>query len=93
MAPDKSIAEFEGFDGFVNFAREVNISINSPVWKSVRQRLLKPQTVSSEKESVKELISKEPQAKEYKIIAVDSEFVCTNIDVAVENQISGEASR
>jgi nitrogenase molybdenum-cofactor synthesis protein NifE len=25
--------EFEGFDGMVNFAREVDVSINSPVWK------------------------------------------------------------
>ncbi|NPV63800.1 MAG: nitrogenase iron-molybdenum cofactor biosynthesis protein NifE [Methanotrichaceae archaeon] len=26
-------SEFEGFDGMVNFAREVDVSINSPVWK------------------------------------------------------------
>jgi nitrogenase molybdenum-cofactor synthesis protein NifE len=25
--------QFEGFDGMVNFAREVDITINSPVWK------------------------------------------------------------
>ena len=31
--------EFEGFDGFVNFAREIDASINSPVWKAVKQRL------------------------------------------------------
>lgn len=30
--------EFEGFDGFVNFAREVDASINSPVWKSVTKQ-------------------------------------------------------
>ncbi len=34
------VVEFEGFDGFVNFAREVDASINSPVWKAVRQRTL-----------------------------------------------------
>lgn len=32
--------EFEGFDGFLNFAREIDASINSPVWKAVRQRTL-----------------------------------------------------
>ncbi len=36
------VVEFEGFDGFVNFAREVDASINSPVWKAVRQRTLEP---------------------------------------------------
>ncbi|WP_440952137.1 nitrogenase iron-molybdenum cofactor biosynthesis protein NifE [Methanococcoides sp. FTZ1] len=29
--------EFEGFDGFVNFAREIDASINSPVWRPVRE--------------------------------------------------------
>lgn len=32
------VVEFEGFDGFVNFAREIDSSINSPVWDSVRQK-------------------------------------------------------
>ncbi|MCK4938372.1 MAG: hypothetical protein KAR85_07190, partial [Methanosarcinales archaeon] len=31
--------EFEGYDGFVNFAREIDASINSPVWKAVRHRM------------------------------------------------------
>ncbi len=31
--------EFEGYDGFVNFAREIYASINSPVWKAVRQKV------------------------------------------------------
>ena len=47
------VVKFEGFDGFVNFAREVDISINSPVWKSIRQRVLKPETMSSGKRSSK----------------------------------------
>lgn len=29
---DRTVS-FEGFDGMVNFAREVDISVNSPVWK------------------------------------------------------------
>ena len=29
---------FEGFDGMVNFAREVDISINSPVWRLPKKR-------------------------------------------------------
>ncbi|AKB17675.1 MULTISPECIES: nitrogenase iron-molybdenum cofactor biosynthesis protein NifE [unclassified Methanosarcina] len=39
------VMEFEGFDGFVNFAREVDASINSPVWKAVRQRTLEPESL------------------------------------------------
>jgi len=31
--------EFEGYDGFVNFAREIDASINSPVWKAVSQKV------------------------------------------------------
>ena len=42
------VVEFEGFDGFVNFAKEVDASINSPVWKAVRQRILKPGSMESE---------------------------------------------
>jgi nitrogenase molybdenum-cofactor synthesis protein NifE len=34
---DRTVS-FEGFDGMVNFAREVDISINSPVWKLPIQR-------------------------------------------------------
>ncbi|WP_342304070.1 nitrogenase iron-molybdenum cofactor biosynthesis protein NifE [Methanolobus sp. ZRKC5] len=33
------VIEFEGYDGFVNFARELDISINSPVWKYVGSKL------------------------------------------------------
>jgi nitrogenase molybdenum-cofactor synthesis protein NifE len=87
------VVKFEGFDGFVNFAREVDTSINSPVWKSIRQRVLKPETLSSGKETVKEKISGEPNAKEYKIMALEPELLYLNIDVAAENQISWEASR
>jgi len=29
---DRTVS-FEGFDGMVNFAREVDISVNSPVWR------------------------------------------------------------
>ena len=73
------VVEFEGFDGFVNFAREVDASINSPVWKAVSQRILKPEavkSVKSERASVKEDteiipgekadISEKPCAKKHK---------------------------
>ena len=43
------VVEFEGFDGFVNFAREVDASINSPVWKAVSQRILRPEAAESVK--------------------------------------------
>jgi nitrogenase molybdenum-cofactor synthesis protein NifE len=43
------VIEFEGFDGFLNFAREVDASINSPVWSAVKQRILKPGIVETEK--------------------------------------------
>jgi nitrogenase molybdenum-cofactor synthesis protein NifE len=33
------VIEFEGYDGFLNFAREIDISINSPVWKYVGSKL------------------------------------------------------
>lgn len=29
------VIEFEGYDGFLNFARELDTSVNSPVWKYV----------------------------------------------------------
>jgi nitrogenase molybdenum-cofactor synthesis protein NifE len=32
-------ATFEGFDGIVNFAREVDITINSPVWNLPIERV------------------------------------------------------
>lgn len=31
--------EFEGYDGFLNFARELDVTINSPVWKVVGSKL------------------------------------------------------
>jgi nitrogenase molybdenum-cofactor synthesis protein NifE len=29
---------FEGYDGMVNFAREIDVSLNSPVWKLPKLR-------------------------------------------------------
>jgi nitrogenase molybdenum-iron cofactor biosynthesis protein NifE len=33
------VIEFEGYDGFLNFAREIDTSINSPVWGYVGSKL------------------------------------------------------
>ncbi|MDG6243377.1 MAG: nitrogenase iron-molybdenum cofactor biosynthesis protein NifE [Methanolobus sp.] len=33
------VIEFEGYDGFLNFARELDTSINSPVWRYVGSKL------------------------------------------------------
>jgi nitrogenase molybdenum-cofactor synthesis protein NifE len=33
------VIEFEGYDGFLNFARELDASVNSPVWKAYGSRL------------------------------------------------------
>jgi nitrogenase molybdenum-cofactor synthesis protein NifE len=33
------VIEFEGYDGFLNFARELDASMNSPVWKAHGSRL------------------------------------------------------
>lgn len=55
------VIEFEGFDGFVNFAREVDASINSPVWKAVRQRVLKPGIIESDRETIKVEKETEPE--------------------------------
>lgn len=93
------VVEFEGFDGFVNFAKEVDASINSPVWKAVRQRILKPEAIESEiksgrkevKEKVSEKISGEPFAKEYddmfKRIALKPKFLQPKQDTAVESEV------
>ena len=35
---DRTI-EFEGYDGFLNFARELDISVNSPVWRYVGSKI------------------------------------------------------
>ena len=84
------VVEFEGFDGFVNFAREVDASINSPVWKAVRQRTLKPEAVDSEKEperaAVKEKISGELYEKACKDMVLKPEFLHPKSDAAVESQ-------
>ena len=90
------VVEFEGFDDFVNFAREVDASINSSVWKAVRQRTLKPEAMELKRAAVKERISGEPHAKEYKDMedmAVEPEFLHPNMDAAAENQVFGEAFR
>ncbi len=84
------VVEFEGFDGFVNFAKEVDASINSPVWKAVRQRTLKPEGVESKRPAVKENvenISEKPCAKKYENMAVDPDFLHQNQDAAVESQV------
>lgn len=33
------VVEFEGFEGFLNFAREMDSSINSPVWKATKSNI------------------------------------------------------
>ncbi len=33
------VVEFEGYDGFLNFARELDTSVNSPVWKYIGSRI------------------------------------------------------
>jgi len=90
------VVEFEGFDGFVNFAKEVDASINSPVWKAVRQRTLKPEFVEpekatvelgKEKAAVEEKISAKPYAKKCKDVALKPEFLRSRSDAAVESQV------
>ena len=85
------VVEFEGFDGFVNFAREVDASINSPVWKAVRQRTLRPEAVESEKNPerikkaiVKEKVSEEPYAKEYKDMLLKPDFLHPKSDAQLK---------
>ena len=80
------VVEFEGFDGFVNFAREVDASINSPVWKAVRQRTLKPEAVESEREAVEEVNSGKPCVKQYKDISMGPDFLHPKPDAAVKSQ-------
>jgi nitrogenase molybdenum-cofactor synthesis protein NifE len=94
------VVEFEGFDGFVNFAREVDASINSPVWKAVRQRILRPEAVESEnmvseekpvKAAAKEKLSEESRKKEYenmvKGMILRPEFLQPKSDTPVESQV------
>jgi nitrogenase molybdenum-cofactor synthesis protein NifE len=88
------VVEFEGFDGFVNFAREVDASINSPVWKAVRQRTLKLEAVGavesvesdeSERAAVKGNVSERPCAKNHKdVVTEDVVVVPELLDVVVE---------
>jgi len=94
------VVEFEGFDGFVNFAREVDASINSPVWKAVRQKTLKLEAVKavesvesdeSEKAAVKGNMSEKPCAKNHKDVVtedmvVEPEFLHPKPDAAVESE-------
>lgn len=88
------VVEFEGFDGFLNFAREVDASISSPVWNAVRQRILKPEAMESEekvnnieKAAVEERISGENYATERKGILLKPEFLHQKSDTAVESQV------
>jgi nitrogenase molybdenum-cofactor synthesis protein NifE len=81
------VVEFEGFNGFVNFAREVDASINSPVWKAVRQRVLKPETMRSERAVVKGRICGETHSKECIDMVMETEFLHHIPDVAAENQV------
>lgn len=89
------VVEFEGFDGFVNFAKEVDASINSPVWKAVKQRILKPEAVDSENEfektAVEEKVFEESYQKEYenmvKGMILKSEIMQTKSDTPVESQV------
>jgi nitrogenase molybdenum-cofactor synthesis protein NifE len=81
------VVEFEGFDGFVNFAQEVDASINSPVWKAVRRRVLKPEAMEQKIAVVEGRISEKPHAKEYLDMVMEPEFLHPNPDAAAENQI------
>jgi nitrogenase molybdenum-cofactor synthesis protein NifE len=90
------VVEFEGFDGFVNFAKEVDASINSPVWKAVRQRTLNPEFLELEKATVElgqenttaeEEISEKPYAKKCKDVALKPEFLNSRPDAAVESEV------
>ncbi|WP_094228261.1 nitrogenase iron-molybdenum cofactor biosynthesis protein NifE [Methanolobus psychrotolerans] len=41
------VIEFEGYEGFLNFARELDISINSPVWRYVGSKLVSSRSEST----------------------------------------------
>jgi len=81
------VLEFEGFDGFVNFAKEVDASINSPVWKAVRQRILKPEFAEPEKAALEEEISEKPYVEKCKSMALKPEFLNSRSDAAAESQV------
>jgi len=81
------VVEFEGFDGFVNFAKEVDASINSPVWKAVRQRVLNPEFVEPQKETVKKEIPEKMYSEERDGIDLKPEFLNSRSDVAVEGEV------
>jgi nitrogenase molybdenum-cofactor synthesis protein NifE len=91
------VVEFEGFDGFVNFAREVDASINSPVWKAVRQKTLKLEAVESfesdesERAAVMGNMSEKPCTKNHTDVVtedmvIEPEFVHPKPDAAVESE-------
>jgi nitrogenase molybdenum-cofactor synthesis protein NifE len=81
------VVEFEGFDGFVNFAREVDASINSPVWKAVRQRILEPEfTELAGKAAVNKSAFSEPYENKRRQMVIKPEFMHTKPDTAVESQ-------
>lgn len=89
------VVEFEGFDGFVNFAREVDVSINSPVWKAVRQRILKhgamevERTESTEEieKAEKEEISGEPCRQKCEDVVLEPELLLQNSESLIESQV------
>ncbi|MFA7036276.1 MAG: nitrogenase iron-molybdenum cofactor biosynthesis protein NifE [Methanosarcina sp.] len=90
------VVEFEGFDGFVNFAKEVDASINSPVWKAVRQRTLNPEPLEpkktmvesgQEKATIKEEVSEKPYSKKCKGLAPKPEFLHSGQDAVVESEV------
>jgi len=89
------VVEFEGFDGFVNFAKEVDASINSPIWKAVRQRILKPGAVEVERtesaeeieKAEKEEISGEPCRQKCEDVVLEPEFLLQNSESLIESQV------
>lgn len=78
------VVEFEGFDGFMNFAREVDASINSPVWKAVRQQILEP-AAEVTKEAEKTETSCSEKHVENEIVRKPG-ILRMNQDPAVESQ-------
>jgi nitrogenase molybdenum-cofactor synthesis protein NifE len=81
------VVEFEGFDGFVNFAQEVDTSINSPVWKAVRQRTLKTEFVKLVgKDAIKDKIYEEPCTKKHREVVMEPEFLHPKPDDAVKSE-------
>lgn len=100
------VIEFEGFDGFLNFAREVDASINSPVWSAVKQRILRPGTFGVEKGAGSEnkveferkrikrvkrkVISRKKSARRSENMGMGPEYLYPAPDKVIENQIEGQ---